>query len=279
MQLCKLKLSSGEVRVGVLEGAQVHLLGVSSLAAVLHAPDPFSVVNSSQGETVPLAKLTLLPPVDRQEVWAAGVTYKRSREARERESAGAARFYDLVYNAERPELFLKATAERVVGPGEVIHIRRDSKWNVPEPELTLVISPDLRIVGYTIGNDVSSRDIEGENPLYLPQAKVYDRSCSVGPVITVAAAMPPREQISIRLTIERAGKAAFEGETSVAMMARPLEDLVAWLGRETSFPHGALLLTGTGIVPPDHFSLVAGDLVHIDISGIGRLTNTVGKRG
>jgi 2-dehydro-3-deoxy-D-arabinonate dehydratase len=278
MQLCKLKRSSGEIRVGVLDGDQIRLLAVASLAELLHAADPAALAKSRQGETVALASVTLLPPVDRQEVWAAGVTYKRSREARERESAGAARFYDLVYNAERPELFLKATAERVVGPGEVVHIRRDSKWNVPEPELTLLIAPDLRIVGYTIGNDMSSRDIEGENPLYLPQAKVYDRSCSVGPVITLASAMPPREEIAISLMIERGGKPVFESETSVAMMARPLEDLVAWLGRETSFPQGALLLTGTGIVPPDHFTLTSGDIVHIDISGIGRLSNTVGLR-
>ncbi len=278
MKLCKLKLSTGDIRFGTLDGDQVRLLGVASLAEVLHADDPAALARARQGEAVALASVTLLAPVDRQELWAAGVTYKRSREARERESAGAARFYDLVYTAERPELFLKATAERVVGPGEVVHIRRDSKWNVPEPELTLVISPDLRIVGYTIGNDMSSRDIEGENPLYLPQAKVYDRACSVGPVITLAGAMPPRDQIEIRLTIERGGKPGFEGATSVAMMARPLEDLVSWLGRETSFPHGALLLTGTGIVPPDHFTLATGDVVHIDISGIGRLTNTVGQR-
>src|SRR5262249_4287340 len=157
---------------------------------------------------------------------------------------------------------------RVVGTNEVVHIRRDSRWSVPEPELALVISPELRIVGYTIGNDMSARDIEGENPLYLPQAKVYDRSCAVGPVITLAADLPPREQVEIRLTIERQGRPAFEGATSLASMARPLEDLVAWLGRETSFPHGVILLTGTGVVPPDDFTLAAGDVVTIAVTGI-----------
>ena len=278
MQLCKVQLAGGAVRAGVVEAGQVRFLGVS-LSEVLHAADPIAVAEAALGkETRPLTELLLLAPVDRQEIWAAGVTYKRSREARERESVGAAQFYDKVYGAQRPELFLKATPERVVGPGHAVHVRRDSKWSVPEPELTLVVSPGLRIVGYTIGNDMSARDIEGDNPLYLPQAKIYDNSCSVGPVITLAGAMPPREQIDIRLSIERKGAKVFEGATSVAAMARPLEDLVSWLGRETSFPHGAMLLTGTGIVPPDDFTLAAGDLVHIDISGVGRLSNPVSPR-
>ncbi len=277
MQLCKVRLPSGAASAGVLDGQQVRLLS-ASLGDVLHAADPAAFAQSHLGESVSLANVVLLAPVDRQEIWAAGVTYKRSREARERESVGAARFYDLVYTAERPELFLKATPERVVGPGDLVHIRRDARWSVPEPELSLVIAPDLRIVGYTIGNDMSSRDIEGENPLYLPQAKVYDRSCAVGPLITLASAMPPRDSIEIRLTIERGGKPVFQGATSVAMMARPLEDLAAWLGRETSFPHGAILLTGTGVVPPDDFTLAVGDVVNIDISGIGRLSNPVGMR-
>jgi len=217
----------------------------------------------------------LLPPVDQQEVWAAGVTYKRSREARERESAGAARFYDLVYNAARPELFLKATPRRVVGPGAAVRIRRDSRWNVPEPELALVVSPQMKIVGYTIGNDMSSRDIEGENPLYLPQAKVYDGSCSLGPVVTLAATMPPPEHVTIRLTITRGGAVVFEGSTSLSAMKRSFEDLVSWLGRENSFPDGVILLTGTGIVPPDHFTLERGDDIAIDITNIGTLRNWV----
>src|SRR5256885_7942753 len=222
-----------------------------------------------------LKDVKLLPPLDHQEVWAAGVTYKRSREARERESAGAARFYDLVYTAERPELFFKATARRVVGPGDFVRIRKDAKWSVPEPELALVISPALKIVGYTIGNDMSSRDIEGENPLYLPQAKVYDGSCAVGPVVTLAGAMPPLAGVQVRLEIDRSGKRAFEGSTNLGQMARTPEDLVGWLGRETSFPHGAVLLTGTGIVPPDEFTLASGDEIRITIDGIGTLANRV----
>jgi 2-dehydro-3-deoxy-D-arabinonate dehydratase len=181
-----------------------------------------------------------------------------------------------VYSAPRPELFLKATPERVVSPGGPIRVRKDSKWNVPEPELTLVISPDLRVVGYTIGNDVSSRDIEGENPLYLPQAKVYDGSCAVGPVVVLAKALPKLTEAEIRLVIRRGGSVAFNAATSVSQMARTPEDLVGWLGRENRFPAGVLLLTGTGIVPPDEFSLAPGDLVEISISGIGTLSNPVG---
>ncbi len=282
MQLGKIRLQSGEVRVGVVDGEQVRLLrpaaAESPLSDVLHAENPAERARGlidNEAQPIPLREGTLLAPIDRQEVWAAGVTYKRSREARERESTGAARFYDLVYTAQRPELFFKAPADRVVGPGDRVRVRRDSRWTVPEPELTLVLSPRLRIVGYTIGNDMSARDIEGENPLYLPQAKVYDRACAVGPVITLAEAMPPPEQVAIRLTIQRAGATVFEGTTGLTQMARPLTDLVAWLGRDNSFPHGAMLLTGTGIVPPDDFALAAGDGVAIAISGIGRLVNVV----
>jgi 2-dehydro-3-deoxy-D-arabinonate dehydratase len=216
--------------------------------------------------------------VDRQEIWAAGVTYKRSKVAREEESKGAAVFYDKVYTAPRPELFLKATPERVIAPGKPIRVRADSKWNVPEPELALVISPDLRIIGYTIGNDVSSRDIEGENPLYLPQAKIYRGSCAIGPVITAAQEMPKLESVGIRLVIRRSKAVAFEGTTTLAAMARSVESLVEWLGRELDFPNGAILLTGTGIIPPDDFSLTGGDLVEISIDGIGTLTNPVAPR-
>ena len=287
MQLCKLQLETGDVRVGALETDHVRLLdfedyvGMRSLSDVLHSDNPASVARSLIDDSAPaysLEDVTLLAPLDRQEVWAAGVTYKRSQEARERESAGAARFYDLVYSAARPELFLKANPHRVAGPGARVRIRRDSRWSVPEPELALVISPRLRIVGYTIGNDMSARDIEGENPLYLPQAKIYDRSCSLGPAVTLVDSMPPLPAVAIRLSIERRGARVFEGSTSLAQMARPLEELVDWLGREASFPFGAILLTGTGIVPPDDFSLASGDQVHIDISGIGRLSNLVEQR-
>jgi len=277
MQLCKVQLRSGDIRIGVVIDGQAQLLAPRSLSEVLHAEDPAGTARAllGVGPPIPLADLTLLPPIDRQEVWAAGVTYKRSREARERESAGAARFYDLVYNADRPELFFKATAPRVVGPGQRVRVRRDSRWSVPEPEVALVISPRLTIVGYSIGNDVSARDIEGENPLYLPQAKVYDGACALGPVITLAQAMPPKEQVAIRLTIERAGRVVFDGSTSLAAMKRTFEDLVNWLGRDNSFPNGAILLTGTGVVPPDDFTLAAGDAVHIDVTGIGRLSDVV----
>jgi 2-dehydro-3-deoxy-D-arabinonate dehydratase len=280
MRLCKARLRDREVRVGVVEDAQVRFLGPTSLNDVLHADSPASVARGlvASAAPVPLAEVTLLAPVEQQEIWAAGVTYKRSREARERESVGAARFYDLVYNADRPELFFKATAARVVGPGQPVRVRRDSRWSVPEPELALVVSPKLKIVGYTVGNDMSARDIEGENPLYLPQAKVYDGSCALGPVVTLADAMPPAEQVSIRLTIERGGRAVFDGSTSLTAMKRGFEDLVSWLGRDNTFPNGAILLTGTGIVPPDDFTLAAGDAVHIDVTGIGRLSNVVEQR-
>jgi 2-dehydro-3-deoxy-D-arabinonate dehydratase len=279
VQLCKAQLQSGEIRVGVVSDGHVRFLNHDgTLSDVLHSDHPATVAKDlidSGGRNTPLRDVTLLPPIDRQEVWAAGVTYKRSQEARERESAGAARFYDLVYSAERPELFLKATPQRVVGPGSRVRVRRDTKWSVPEPELALVLNPHLNIVGYTIGNDMSARDIEGENPLYLPQAKVYDQCCALGPVITLAEAMPALDKVQIKLVIERRGEKAFEGSTSVAQMKRKPADLVPWLGRDSSFPDGAFLLTGTGIVPPDDFTLQRDDVVHIDITGIGRLTNRV----
>src|SRR5579884_748036 len=240
---------------------------------VLHADDPAEAARALLGDAppVPLGEVTLLAPVDRQEVCAAGVTYKRSREARERESAGAARFYDLVYNAERPELFFKATPRRVVGPGAAVRIRSDSRWSVPEPELALVVSPRMKIVGYTIANDMSSRDIEGENPLYLPQAKVYDGSCSLGPVITLAGELPLPERATIRLTIARRSTVVFDGSTTLSAMKRSFEDLVSWLGRENRFPDGVILLTGTAIVPPDDFTLEIGDEIAIEITDIGAL--------
>jgi 2-dehydro-3-deoxy-D-arabinonate dehydratase len=284
MRLCKVQHEDGSAQVGILENNNVRLLGLAddaaavSLSDLLHTVDPKSAVERllhPQSDVVPLEKVRLLAPFDRQEVWAAGVTYKRSREARERESVGAARFYDLVYSAARPELFFKATASRVVGPGDAVRIRRDSKWSVPEPEVALVLSPDLKLVGYTIGNDMSARDIEGENPLYLPQAKVYDACCALGPVITLVHALPPLDQVSIHLSIDRAGNTAFEGTTSLSAMARSFEDLIGWLAKENHFPHGVILLTGTGIVPPDHFSLAQGDLVGIDVTGIGKLVNPV----
>jgi 2-dehydro-3-deoxy-D-arabinonate dehydratase len=281
MQLCKVRRPDGQAAVGMLTNDRVRLLRLGgatrTLSDVLHAADPAGLARSllEPGEGLPVDQVKLLPPLDAQEVWAAGVTYKRSKEAREEESAGAARFYDLVYKAARPELFFKATARRVVGPGDFVQIRADARWSVPEPEVALVVSPALRIVGCTIGNDMSSRDIEGENPLYLPQAKVYNGSCALGPVVTLSEALPPREQMTIRLTIRRGGAVTFEGSTSGAAMARSFEDLVSWLGRDNSFPDGVVLLTGTGVVPPDNFTLAHGDEVAIEVAGIGRLVNVV----
>jgi 2-dehydro-3-deoxy-D-arabinonate dehydratase len=216
------------------------------------------------------------PPIGTQEVWAAGVTYFRSRTARMEESkdAGGGTFYDRVYEADRPELFFKASAWRVRGPRAGIRIRRDAKWNVPEPELALCVNARGEIVGYTIGNDVSSRDIEGENPLYLPQAKVYDGSCALGPGLYVTNdPLPPETAIAIRIT--RGHDIVFQGETTLSQMRRKPEELVEYLYRETSFPTGAILLTGTGIIPPDEFTLQAGDLVEITIEPIGTLSNIV----
>lgn len=280
MQLARVRRTNGEVAFGAIQNDQIHYFSwPQTFGDLLAAPSLFALAKelmAASKQRDPLSSVKLLAPVDRQEIWAAGVTYKRSKVAREEESVGAAQFYDKVYTAERPEIFLKATPSRVVHPGDPVRIRKDSKWNVPEPELTLVIAPSLKIVGYTIGNDMSSRDIEGENPLYLPQAKIYNGSCAVGPFITLAEAMPPLAGVEIRLTIDRAGKRAFEGTTTLAQMARTPESLVEWLGMEMDFPNGAMLLTGTGIVPPDSFSLASGDEVSITISGIGTLTNGVG---
>jgi 2-dehydro-3-deoxy-D-arabinonate dehydratase len=226
------------------------------------------------------ADAQILAPIGSQEVWAAGVTYYRSRDARMAESkdAGGGDFYDRVYSAERPELFFKATASRVAATGEVVRIRSDAKWSVPEPELTLVIDPRGRIIGYTIGNDMSSRDIEGENPLYLPQAKVYDRSCALGPCVLIASDPPPAAT-AIRLEIERAGQIEFTGATTLAQLRRKPAVLVDYLFRDNVFRTGAYLMTGTGIVPPDSFTLSAGDRVRITIDSIGTLENTVVQGG
>ncbi len=214
-------------------------------------------------------------------MWAAGVTYLRSRDARMDESkkaggetGGASAFYDRVYDAERPEIFFKATAERVVGPGAAVRIRQDSTWNVPEPELTLFVTSSGRIVGYTVGNDMSSRSIEGENPLYLPQAKTYDGSAALGPCLYVPEA-PLAPDTQIRLAIIREYQAAFTGQIAINQMKRQHDELVSFLFRACSFPNGCYLMTGTGIVPPDNFTLRADDEISITIDGIGTLTNVV----
>lgn len=286
MRFGKVRRPSGAVTVVMIEGDTAYPLSVSRhptvrcLADLLALPDPGESARGLVDPAIPpepAAGLHYLAPIDRQEVWAAGVTYKRSKIARQEESEGAAQFYDKVYSADRPELFLKATPDRVVHPGDPIRVRADSTWSVPEPELTLVVSSDLRIVGYTVGNDVSARDIEGENPLYLPQAKIYAKSCALGPVITPVASMTDLPSKVIRLVIRRGGAVVFEGTTTLDMMARTPQSLVSWLGKENEFPNGALLMTGTGIVPPDEFTLKPGDVVGITIDGIGTLTNPVGE--
>ena len=218
----------------------------------------------------------ILPPIVSQEIWASGVTYLRSKNARMEESkdAGGGDFYDRVYVAERPEIFFKSTAARTVGHLQDIRIRKDSKWNVPEPELTLFVNSSGKIAGYTVGNDVSSRDIEGENPLYLPQAKSYDKSAAIGPGILVLN-NPISKETEILLEIERKGEVIFSQKTDLNQMKRQLEELVHFLTLECSFPNGCFLMTGTGIVPPDDFSLISKDVVNISIEGIGTLSNTV----
>jgi 2-dehydro-3-deoxy-D-arabinonate dehydratase len=218
----------------------------------------------------------LIAPIEHQEVWAAGVTYFRSRGARMEESkdAGGGDFYDRVYSAERPELFFKSTASRTVGPGGKVRIRADAHWSVPEPELTLVVSPKGRITGYTIGNDMSSRDIEGENPLYLPQAKVYNGSCALGPAILVNDSPLP-SSTQIELEISRGGRMEFSGSVALTELKRDPRTLVEFLLRDNAFPNGCFLMTGTGIVPPSSFSLASGDRVRITIAPIGTLENEV----
>jgi 2-dehydro-3-deoxy-D-arabinonate dehydratase len=218
----------------------------------------------------------LVAPIGSQEVWAAGVTYSRSRTARieEAQDAGGGTFYDKVYSAQRPELFFKASAFRVRGSGETIRIRRDAKWSVPEPELALYINARGRIIGYTIANDVSSRDIEGENPLYLPQAKIYDGACALGPAVLVTDAPLPLDT-PIELRITRDARLIFDGGTTLSQLKRTPEELVEYLYRETSFPHGCVLLTGTGVIPADDFTLHSGDEVEIRIPPIGTLRNAV----
>jgi 2-dehydro-3-deoxy-D-arabinonate dehydratase len=222
------------------------------------------------------ATAPLLAPIGAQEVWAAGVTYYRSRDARMEESkaAGGGDFYARVYEADRPEIFFKSTPHRVSGPRQKVRIRKDSKWNVPEPELAVVVNASGRIIGWTICNDMSSRDIEGENPLYLPQAKVYDQSCALGPAILVSETMP-EPSTEIRIEILRGGKAEFSGRTALDRLKRSPESLVGWLWRDNSFPSGCFLSTGTGIVPADSFTLQPGDEIRITIDPIGTLSNTV----
>jgi 2-dehydro-3-deoxy-D-arabinonate dehydratase len=248
-----------------------------TLDQLFGSPDPVGLVRSVlEGAKPTAAPAELLAPLQSQEIWAAGVTYFRSRTARMEESkiAGGGSFYDRVYEADRPELFFKATPHRVAAPGGRVRIRSDSRWNVPEPELTLAINSSGKIFGFTVGNDMSSRDIEGENPLYLPQAKVYDRSAAIGPCLVISETLPGGDT-AIAIEIRRAGATVFKGETTVGQIKRPLASLADWLFRDNTFPQGCLLMTGTGIVPPDAFTLQRDDEIRITIQPVGTLINHV----
>lgn len=273
--------SHADVHVGLVDGDSVRDLtpaGVQRLDQLLAREDLADHLARAQQARLPewsLQQLRLVTPVESQEIWAAGVTYLRSKQARMEESDFSARAYHQVYEAARPEIFFKAVPEKVVSPGEPVGIRRDARWNVPEPELTLVINSSGSLVGFTIGNDMSSRDIEGENLLYLPQAKIYARSCAIGPWVVVGAREDDVRQWTIQLDIQRAGESVFAGQTSVDQIKRPFGELIDYLFRSQIFPHGAMLLTGAGIVPPEAFTLAEGDRVRITISGIGTLENPV----
>jgi 2-dehydro-3-deoxy-D-arabinonate dehydratase len=282
MNLCRFKDDQGKVRLGLVRDdatiIDLTASGVTRMAMLLESEDPVAQLEKVVAKNLPrvaLSEVRLCAPVEQQEVWAAGVTYLRSKTARMEESDFSATAYDRVYEAERPELFFKSLPEKVAATGDPVGIRRDSRWSVPEPELALVLNSRGKIAGYTIGNDMSSRDIEGENLLYLPQAKIYTGSCALGPWITLGASESEARQWRIRLAIQRNGKPVFEGETSPGKIKRTFEELAAFLFRSQVFPNGAVLLTGTGLVPPDNFTLQAGDEVEIEIGGIGLLQNPV----
>jgi 2-dehydro-3-deoxy-D-arabinonate dehydratase len=282
MKVCRFKNARGEIRVGVVSDPSTVLdlspAGITGLEPLLEQDDPVAQVRQIAAEGLPrlaLSEVQLCAPVEAQEIWAAGVTYLRSKTARMEESEFSANAYDRVYAAERPELFFKSLPEKVVPPEEPVGIRRDAQWSVPEPELALVLNSRGHIVGYTVGNDMSSRDIEGENLLYLPQAKTYNRSCALGPWITLGAPEAAAREWRIRIRIQRNGPSVFAGETSVGLIKRGFDELAGFLFRSQVFPHGAVLLTGTGIVPPDTFTLQAGDVIEIEVSGIGLLRNPV----
>lgn len=283
MKLCRFKLANhSDVRVGLVTNDQTVLdltsAGILRISHLLERSDLTNELVRLSRAGLPqnsLDRIRMLTPVEAQEVWAAGVTYLRSKEARIVESEFSANAYDRVYAAVRPEIFFKSLPEKVVSPTENVGIRKDARWNVPEPELALVINSSGSLVGFTIGNDMSSRDIEGENLLYLPQAKIYTGSCAVGPWIVVGLTEENARQWTIHLEIRRGGKSVFNGETSTNKIRRPFSELIEYLFRSQEFPNGAVLLTGAGIVPDDSFTLEAGDSVRITISGIGMLENSV----
>jgi 2-dehydro-3-deoxy-D-arabinonate dehydratase len=282
MKLCRFTPSGSDVRVGLIarEDTVIDLTaaGVHQMAELIERSALEEELKRLAQSGLPshsLDDVRLLTPVESQEVWAAGVTYLRSKEARMEESDFSADAYDRVYAAARPEIFFKSLPHKVVSPGDAVGIRQDARWNVPEPELALVINSSGTIVGFTIGNDMSSRDIEGENVLYLPQAKIYTASCAVGPWIVVGPTEDEARQWSIQLEITRAGAIVFAGETRVGQIKRSFDELVGYLYRSQHFPTGAVLLTGAGVVPPDSFTLHADDTVRITISGVGTLENRV----
>ncbi len=286
MKLARIRLNDGSHRVAAVHDTTVQPLDLTqidechSLMDILNSADPAGLARfllKPDTKLLAFSDVQFQAPIDEQEVWAAGVTYKRSQVARMEESESAASHYDKVYTADRPELFFKATPNRVSGPGQPLRVRFDSKWSVPEPEFTLVINRDGRIVGYTIGNDMSARDIEGENPLYLPQAKSYRQCAGLGPCVLLAEGPLEPDAIDIQLEIRRNGQVASTDGTKLSQMKRTPEELVAWLFRENELPNGAFLMTGTGIVPDDNFTLEDGDEVSITITGIGRLTNPIVK--
>ncbi|MBI3869941.1 MAG: fumarylacetoacetate hydrolase family protein [Verrucomicrobia bacterium] len=266
---------------GLLENDSIIDLGaagVERLAPLFNGGRAIEILSALSKQSLPrvaLSETRLLAPIDQQEVWAAGVTYLRSKKARMEESDFSASAYDRVYEAPRPELFFKSLPAKVSGPGGPVGIRADAKWNVPEPELALVFNAKAQLIGFTAGNDMSSRDIEGENLLYLPQAKTYRHSCALGPCLVLGRSESEVREWPIRVTILRAGQAVFEGSTSVGQIKRTFLELGDYLFRSQEFPQGAVLLTGTGIVPPDAFTLAAGDKVRIEIGEAGVLENEV----
>jgi 2-dehydro-3-deoxy-D-arabinonate dehydratase len=282
MKICRFQLGNSTVRIGLVEGESVTELtaaGVNRLQDLLEADDPRAAVRAALQRgplsRLALAEVRLRAPVENQEVWAAGVTYLSSKRARMAESDFSATAYDRVYAADRPELFFKALATKSAGPGESVGIRGDARWSVPEPELALVLNSRGRVAACTLGNDMSSRDIESENLLYLPQAKIYDRSCALGPWLNLGTDEATARSWIISLAIQRGGQRVFFGEVALGQFKRSFAELAGYLFRSQSFPHGAVLLTGTGIVPPDDFTLQAGDEVEISAPAIGTLRNTV----
>ena len=282
MNLCRFKDKQNNIRIGLATDASTLIdltpAGITQMQPLLESEDAVGQLKQLTKDKLPqldLDSVQLCAPVERQEVWAAGVTYLRSKAARMEESDFSATAYDRVYAAERPELFFKSLAEKVVSPGEPVGIRRDARWNVPEPELALVVNSRGKIVGHTIGNDMSSRDIEGENLLYLPQAKIYDRSCALGPWIHLGASETAAREWKIEIEIRRGQQSVFAGNTSAGQLKRSFDQLTEFLFRSQRFPHGAILLTGTGVVPPDGFTLHPQDVVEIKIDGIGSLKNSV----